>query len=310
MSRRARLFTLLIAAGSCGVVTWTCAHRPSSAKGHLEGRLEHGGRTRTFISWSPEGPGPFPLVVALHGRLGTGAQMLKLSGLTALAAQEHFIVVYPDGIDRSWADGRKTSPASKQGVDDVAFLRAVIDEFVTKRSADPARVYVLGMSNGGFMALTLACQAADQVTAVGSVTGFMAVELAKSCSPTRAVPVAIIAGDTDPLVPFAGGELEGGRGAIAGADDTFALWRRLDGCDGAPIITALPDEDPNDGTRVERREVSSCRDGSRVRLDVVKGGGHTWPRGDRYLPEGVIGKTSRDLDASAELWRFFAPHHK
>lgn len=310
MTRRARLFTLLIAAGSCGVLTWTCAHRPSSAKGHLEGRLDHGGRTRTFISWSPEGPGPFPLVVALHGRLGTGAQMLKLSGLTAIAEQEHFIVVYPDGIDRSWADGRNTSPASKQGVDDVAFLRALIDEFVTKRSADPSRVYVLGMSNGGFMALTLACQAADTVTAVGSVTGFLGAQLAKSCSPTRAVPVAIIAGDTDPLVPFAGGELEGGRGAITGADDTFALWRRLDGCEGAPIITALPDADPNDGTLVERREISSCRDGSRVRLDVVKGGGHTWPRGDRYLPEGVIGKTSRDLDASAELWRFFAPHHK
>ncbi len=310
MARRARLLTLLIAAGSCGVVTWTCAHRPSSAKGHLEGRLEHGGRTRTFISWSPEGPGPFPLVVALHGRLGSGAQMLKLSGLTAIAEQEQFIVAYPDGIDRSWADGRNTSPASKQGVDDVGFLSALIDEFVMKRNADPSRVYVLGMSNGGFMSLTLACKAADKVTAVGSVTGFLGVELARSCTPSRAVPVAIIAGDADPLVPFAGGEMEGGRGTTTGADETFALWRRLDGCLVEPVITALPDEDPNDGTRVERREVSGCRDGSRVRLDVVKGGGHTWPRGDRYLPEGVIGKTSRDLDASAELWRFFAPHRR
>ncbi len=308
MTRRARLLTLMIAAGACGVVTWTCAHLPSTAKGHLEGRLEHGGRTRTFISWSPEGAGPFPLVVALHGRLGTGAQMLKLSGLTAIAEQEHFIVVYPDGIDRSWADGRDTTPASRQGIDDVAFLSALIDEFVTKRGADSSRVYVLGMSNGGFMALTFACRAADKVTAVGSVTGFLGVELAKSCAPSRAIPVAIIAGDADPLVPFSGGELQGGRGTTTGAEESFELWRRLDGCHTEPTITTLPDEDPNDGTRVERHEVSGCRDGSRVRLDVVKGGGHTWPRGDRYLPEGVIGKTSRDLDASAELWRFFAPH--
>jgi polyhydroxybutyrate depolymerase len=311
MTRRAaRLFTLLVAAGSCGIALGTCVYRPSFAKEHLEGRLEHDGRTRTFISWSPEGPGPFPLVLALHGRLGTGAEMLKLSGLTAIAQQERFMVVYPDGVGRSWADGRNTTPASKQGVDDVAFLSALIDEFVLKRGADPSRVYVLGMSNGGFMSLTLGCKAAEKVTAVGSVTGFLGLELSKSCSPARAVPVAIIAGDADPIVPFAGGELQGGRGTIIGAVDTFSLWRRLNGCQSEPTLTTLTDEDPNDGTRVARREVSDCRDGSRVRLDVVKGGGHTWPRGDRYLPEGIIGKTSRDLDASADLWRFFALHRK
>lgn len=302
-----RLPAALVGFALTGVVCWTCAHRPSSAPGHLEGRLEHGGRVRTFISWSPDGPGPFPLVLALHGRLGTGAQQLKLSSFTALAEQERFIVVYPDGIDRSWADGRNNSPASEQGVDDVGFLTALIDEFVAHRGADGTRIYVVGMSNGGFMALTLACRAADKVTAAGSVTGFMGADFAKACAPVRPVPIAIVAGDADPIVPFAGGQVRGRPGTIIGAEATFARWRELDGCPAEPVITALPDAAPDDGTTIERREASGCRDGSLVRLDVVKGGGHTWPRGDRYLPEGIIGKTSRDVDASAELWRFFKP---
>ncbi|MBL8920902.1 MAG: prolyl oligopeptidase family serine peptidase [Myxococcaceae bacterium] len=305
--KRFRLPIALTVVALSGAFCWTCAHRPSSAPGHAQGRLESGGRVRTYISWSPDGPGPFPLVLALHGRLGTGAQMLTLTSLTALAEQERFIVVYPDGIGRSWADGRGTSPASKEGVDDVAFLSALIDELVKNGRADARRVYVTGMSNGGFMALTLACLVPEKLAAVGTVTGFMGEDFATRCVPARPTPVAIVAGDTDPIVPFVGGELQGGRGRAIGAEATFARWLQLDGCPGTPVVTALPDAAPDDGTTIERREVSGCSGGSAVRLDVVKGGGHTWPRGDRYLPARLVGRVSQDMDASAELWRFFKP---
>jgi polyhydroxybutyrate depolymerase len=303
--KRFRLPIALVLVALTSAFCWTCAHRPSSAPGHAQGRLESGGRVRTYISWSPDGPGPFPLVIALHGRLGTGAQMLELTSFTALAERERFIVVYPDGIGRSWADGRGTSPASKEGVDDVAFLSALIDELVKTGRADARRVYVTGMSNGGFMALTLACLAPEKLAAVGSVTGFMGADFATRCAPPTPTPVALVAGDTDPIVPYAGGELQGGRGKAIGAEATFARWLQLDGCVAPPVVTALPDVAPDDGTTIERREVTGCAQGSAVRLDVVKGGGHTWPRGDRYLPERLIGRTSSDMDASAELWRFF-----
>lgn len=303
---RPRLLTLACAVVAFGLTTWTCAHRPSRAEGHESGRLSHGGRQRSFIAFTPDGAGPFPLVVALHGRGGTGANMLGLTHLTQLAQREGFIVVYPDGVERSWADGRNASPASKQGVDDVGFLSALIDDFVARGKADASRVYVLGMSNGGFMALTLACRAAEKVTAVGSVTGLMGVELAASCAPSRPVSVAIVAGDDDRLVPFDGGVLPNGRGTIVGAEEAFARWVTLLGCPSPATVAMLPDAAPDDGTAVERRELTGCRGGTSVRLDVVKGGGHTWPSGDRYLPEGLIGKTSQDVDASAELWRFFA----
>jgi polyhydroxybutyrate depolymerase len=302
--KRLRLSALVLVAICTGSVCWTCAHWSGSIPGAVEGRLEHGGRTRTFLSIVPEGPGPFPVVLALHGRLGTGTQMLKLSGLAPLGQRERFMVVAPDGIGRSWADGRNTSPASKEGVDDVGFLVALVESLVAKGQVDPSRVYVVGMSNGGFMALTLACRTPERFAAAGSVTGFMGFDFAAACAPSRPVPIMIVAGDTDPIGPYQGGELEGGRGRILGAEATFARWRELNGCTAEPTVSPLSDADPDDGTRIERREVTGCRDGSAVRLDVVRGGGHTWPRGDRYLPEEVIGKTSRDVEASAELWTF------
>ena len=130
--KRLRLSALVLVAICTGSVCWTCAHWSGSIPGAVEGRLEHGGRTRTFLSIVPEGPGPFPVVLALHGRLGTGTQMLKLSGLAPLGQRERFMVVAPDGIGRSWADGRNTSPASKEGVDDVGFLVALVESLVAK----------------------------------------------------------------------------------------------------------------------------------------------------------------------------------
>ena len=304
--KRLRLPALVAVVVLTGSVCWTCAHWAGPVAGTSEGRFTHAGRERRYLAVIPEGPGPFPLVAALHGRLGSGAQMLKLSGLVPIAQRERFVLVAPDGVGRSWADGRNTSPASKEGVDDVAFLVALVNEFVATHHVDPARVYAVGMSNGGFMALTLACRAPDTFSAVGSVTGFMGTDFAKTCAPTRPVPVMLVAGDTDPIVPFAGGQLEGGRGHILGAEATFTTWRTLDGCEAPLTVTALDDRVPDDGTTVERREAIGCRGGVSVRLDVVKGGGHTWPRGDRYLPESVIGKTSQEFDASEALWAFLA----
>ncbi|MCA3011388.1 MAG: alpha/beta fold hydrolase [Myxococcaceae bacterium] len=302
--KRLRLPALVALVVVTGSVCWTCAHWAGPVSGAVEVRRVSGGLERRALVVEPDGPGPFPLVLALHGRLGSGAQMLKLSGLAPLARREGFVLVAPDGVGRSWADGRGTSPASREGVDDVAFLVCLVDELVARRRVDPARVYAVGMSNGGFMALTLACKAPERFAAVGSVTGFMGSAFARACAPSRPVPVMIVAGDADPIVPFAGGELGGGRGHVIGAEATFDRWRELDGCPRPPEVSAPTEVAADDGTAVELRDATGCREGSAVRLVVVKGGGHTWPRGDRYLPEPLIGKTSDELDASEALWAF------
>jgi polyhydroxybutyrate depolymerase len=284
-----------------------CAHaRPPADSDLKPGAIESGGRRRTFLAWSPDKPGA-PLVVALHGRLGTPVGMEQMTGLTALAKREGFTVVFPAGVDRSWHDARDIGPAAARGVDDVAFLSALIDEFIA-RGSDPRRVFVLGMSNGGFMALTLACRAAEKVTAVASVTGGVSVPLAEDCAMVKPVSAAFFLGTDDRLVPFQGGRVANGHGETLSADASARFWAGKIGCQREPVCERLPDAAPDDGTRVELRRWFGCKAGAHVELYVIEGGGHTWPGGWQYAREFLVGKTSKDVSASEAAWRFFAAH--
>ncbi len=133
--------------------------------------------------------------------------------------------------------------------------------------------------------------------------------------PTSKQPISIIAfhGTDDPLVPFNGGTVRGGSaggvgGEVLSATDTAARWARFDGCADRPEVIDLPDVDPGDGTRVQRETYGTCQGGSAVVLYTIAGGGHTWPGGLQYLPAALIGKTSRDIDATQLIWEFFTQH--
>ena len=286
-----------------------CAHAPEPAEASAslaQGSLESGGRARTFRYFVPESGGEKrPLVIGLHGRMGDGQGQDKLGGMSKVAAQEGFLLALPDGYSRSWHDAREHGPAADAQVDDVAFLSALIDWFVQEQNADPARVYVMGMSNGGFMALTLACRLANKVAAAASVTGAAAENLKDACTPARPISVALFMGDEYPLVPYEGGDVARNGGRALSARASAELFAGQDGCGAEPSVELLADADPNDGTRIERAIWSGCKASAEVRLYTVKGGGHTWPGGKGYLPEGFIGVTSKDLSATQEAWEFF-----
>ena len=287
-----------------------CAHAPEPAEAAAlkQASLESGGRTRTFNYVVPAGKEGqrLPLVIGLHGRLGDGKGQDKLGGMSAVAEKEGFVLALPDGYSRSWHDARDKGPAAEAGIDDVAFLSALIDWFIAHKNVDASRVYVMGMSNGGFMTLTLACALADKVAAVASVTGTVSENLKPKCAPSRAMGVALFLGDADPLVPYEGGEVANGRnGRAISAADSAALFAQLNGCQGEAEKSTLADVDPADGTRIELQVWNQCRPGGEVRLYSVRGGGHTWPGGWGYLSESFIGATSRDLSATAEAWSFF-----
>lgn len=306
-ARSALLFALFSGVALCG------CRRAKPEAGDLEGSITSGGIERTFLYRVPAtldaASKPWPLVIALHGRGGTGAGQEALSHLSDVADREGFIVVYPDGVEKSWADGRPGSPAQEQGVDDVAFVSSLIDHFVAEEGADPGRVFVAGMSNGGMMSYRLGCDLSGKVAAIGPVAGLMYTGLADVCAPGRPVPVLVFAGTADPIMPYAGGAVGSDTGGdVLSAEETRARWAALDGCTDDAVKSSEPDLDPEDGTTVTREAHTACEGSSEVLLFTVEDGGHTWPGGDQYLNEKIIGKTTRDIDASEALWAFFQSH--
>jgi len=252
-----------------------------------------------------------PLVLALHGRLGTGEGQELLSHFDKVSDENGFIVVYPDGLDRSWADGRGKTPSEEKGVDDVKFLSELIRRLESQYKIDAGRVYATGMSNGGFMSGRLACDLAGQISAVGIVAASLSNNTAAACHPTKPVSVLIIQGTQDPLVPFQGGPLgkKGDRGEVLSHDAAIQKFVALNHCTPSPRRQKIPDTE-NDGTSTKVAIYDGCIAETEVRGYTVDDAGHTWPGGMQYLPASIIGKTSRDFDASEVIWQFFATHHR
>jgi|CXWL01.1.fsa_nt_gi polyhydroxybutyrate depolymerase len=287
----------------------------SRGLGHPE-LLQHGtfafqGRERSYAYVTPPHAGSsVPLVMALHGRFGTGEGQEQLGPTAELARAEGFFLLLPDGVDMSWNDARHVGPAAEQQVDDVAFLVALLENFAAQHPVDLKRVYLMGMSNGGMMAHTVACAHGERFAAFGSVTANLPAALDGHCVPSRPISVALVLGTKDPLVPYLGGEVLGSRGKVLSADASLRHWARLNGCEGEAAVLELADKAPDDGTHTRVFSYGKCREGSEVVLYSVEGGGHTWPGGWQYLGEEAIGKSSRDFSASEELWRFFRRHKR
>lgn len=273
--------------------------------------LAAGGLTRAYRLHVPPGPAPRagrPLVLLVHGHGSTAAGMERLSGFDAVADRKGAAAAYPEGIDRSWADGRGGTPADRRQIDDVQFLGAVIDDAVRRIGGDPSRVYVTGISNGGFMTARMACDQSSKIAAAAVVAATFGERLSARCRPLP-TPIMFVDGEDDPLVPFGGGELTGGRGRVLSARGAAARWAHLNSCAPGTTTLTLPDR-AHDGTTVVREDFTGCRDGADVRLVRIAGAGHTWPGGQQYLPVAMVGRTSHNLDANEALWEFFSAHRR
>jgi polyhydroxybutyrate depolymerase len=263
------------------------------------------GIEREFVTYIPPGlnfSDRSPVIISLHGRLGTASGQMKFADFKTIADREKVIIVCPQGIDRSWNDGRGT-PAFKKGINDVKFIDELISHIIKAYNADPARIYVTGMSNGGFMSSRLACELNKRIAAIAVVGASM--DKDETYHPSNPMPVMYIQGTEDPLVPFAGGMMKkGAGGSIYGHEEVLKEWATVDGCSNNPTVTTLP-VIVNDGTSVIEEVYSNPSNNLKVIGYTVVNGGHTWPRGTQYLPKMIIGKLSHNLDACQVIWDFF-----
>jgi polyhydroxybutyrate depolymerase len=250
-----------------------------------------------------------PAVFALHGLGGTGENFRRFARLDDVAEREGIVAVYPDGIAKAWSYGRPINqPMPTTGgetVDDVGFIRRLIDDLVGRGIADPTRIYVMGISRGGLMAYTLACTLAQRVAAAAALITSMTEYQREDCRPARAVPIMVVAGTNDREQAFDGGQ--GRHGRLLSIPETMNFWRSLHDCTQRDT-RVLPHRDPADPTRVTVVEWSSCQSNAGPRLYRVEGGGHQLPTfrplGSPMLEER-FGPRNRDFETADEVWNYF-----
>jgi polyhydroxybutyrate depolymerase len=252
------------------------------------------------------------LVVALHGRGSSAAEMQTVTELDRATAAEGWAVVFPDGADGGWGDDTFTTPTRPTGDEDVAFLDQLIETLRADDRIDDQPVGVVGFSNGASMALRYAAQRPDEVRAVVSVAGQLPRDPA--IRPTGPVPLLEVYGTADPVRSYADGIADhpdrqpGQSTPTLSTRATVAAFVDVasGGGGGEPEHTGPTesDADPDDGTRL-RTERWTAADGTEVVLHDVVDGGHTWPSA-HAVPAGseTFGAVSRDLDASAAAVAF------
>jgi len=264
-----------------------------------------------------------PLVILLHGHGGSAQQLLgrglgaaPLSEWLAIAAHDDLVVIAAEGAKGSddkqgWNDCRADA-SSNPPADDVAFIAALIDRAQAENHVDPTRVYVMGMSNGGFMAFRLGIELPDRIAAIATVGASMAAK-SECRAATKKLSVLMINGDADPLVPYRGGEVrffsQKSRGTAMAVEDSAQSWRVLDGLAAQPAETRdFPKLDASDKTYARLRTWGGEPKRFQVELIRIEGGGHVEPSirqrvGGLY--RSVVGAQNGDFEAADEAWRFF-----
>ena len=265
------------------------------------------GTSRSYIVHVPPArrSGPYPLVVLMHGGGGNARQAMSAYRMNEVADREGFLVAYPDGSGRrdgvllTWNAGNCCGYAMDRGVDDVAFIRAMVAQIDRDYGVDRSRVYATGMSNGAMMAYRLGCEAADLFAAIAPVAGALNI----SCRPSDEVAVVIFHGTADEHVPYGGGTGSKAREERVDRPVSHAtdVWRNANGC-----TRELPEVKRGS---VRRRDWAGCREGTAVTLFTIQGGGHSWPGG---VPprRRAADRPTQELSASEEMWKFFAVHPK
>jgi polyhydroxybutyrate depolymerase len=268
----------------------------SGETGNFDKTVMSSGEARTYRVHVPPGYAPDQpamLVLDFHGFLETNEDIEKISKMDGVSDAHGFLVVYPQGKSNSWNAGACCGTSASSGVDDVGFVRDLLDALSAEYCVDAKRVFSVGFSNGGMLSHRLACELSDRIAAIGPVSGTMAID---GCSPARPVPVIHFHGTSDFVVPYDGG----GLGGADSVGDTIAGWVQRNGCKDAQPTNVYQKGDATCD------EYQACTDGASVRLCTIDGGGHQWPGGESA--GGLGGKVSTDISASEEMFTFFAAH--
>ena len=278
---------------------------PAVAGEAVSHTIDVNGVTRTYLLYVPpwQSGKRLPAFVLMHGSGSTDVQQERYSDFDAFAQAHGLVVMYPQGIDKHWNDGRVIGHESM--ADDIGFMKAMLAEVTAQGLIDPKRVYAAGISNGGFMAQHMACVMPDALAGIAVVAATQPVDAA--CPSARPMPVIFFHGTADKFVPFNGGPIApqfGNRGTALSNAQAVAIWQKRNGC-GAATRTQIPAKDASDPMPVTV-ETYSCPAGRGLENVIVQDGGHTWPGAHQgWLVTRILGPVTDNINANDTMWSFF-----
>lgn len=274
---------------------------------------------RTFHIYIPKSKpdSPKPVVFVLHGGGGTSEGMIYLTRISELAERDGFVVVFPNGFENRWNDGRGILryTTDRKNINDVRFFRDIVSALKTSHQIDTQRIHIVGLSNGGFMAQRAVCEASDLFASGFSVAATTSKFIESSCDVKESVSFGFIFGKRDDVIPYSGGTIlipsspqanapKISTGESLSFTSSIEVWKNRLKCEfeEKQYIDSLKKKYPKDIIKYTFR---NCNQGSLLDAYLIESGGHFWPHGFFYENDKKYGYLTEDMDASGVIIDFF-----
>ncbi len=291
---------------------------PGEQVWHKSNTIDISGSSRNYHVYLPQNTSNAPMVVLLHGNRSSNDELLGFTNAKApykiwetIAAQENIILIVPNGTNgpsghRGWNDCRSDSEGNPDA-NDVLFIKSVIDFVSNEHNTDDSRVFVVGTSNGGHMAMRLAQEIPEKLSAFASIVASNPINT-QCTNSTLPISALFMNGTEDPINPYEGGEMSGNRGEVFSAQETIDYWVNRNQTDTTPTVIDLADAYTSDNCTVKKHTYSNGLNNTEVVFYEVVGGGHTEPSiSERYgnFFKAIVKEQNGDIEMANEVWDFF-----
>lgn len=291
---------------------------PGEQGWHKNQTIDVSGTSRNFHVYLPENVTNAPIVILLHGNRSNNDEIMGFTNVKApyktwegIAQQENIILVAPNGTNgssghRGWNDCRNDASGNPDS-NDVLFIDNLIDFILSEHQADGSKVFAVGTSNGGHMAMRLAQEIPGKLTAFAAIVASNPVN-SQCTNSTVPISALFINGTEDPINPYEGGEMSSNRGKVLSGQETIAYWVNRNQTDTSPMISDFADTDTSDECTVKKHLYANGANNTQVAFLEVIGGGHTEPSiAERYgnLFKAVVKEQNGDIEMADEVWNFF-----
>lgn len=298
------LFVFLLINQSCDTNDSTSAEEqinvPENNSWNIrEFSLLHNGSVREYTLYKPDNfTTDAPLVMLLHGYTSNKNNIMNYSKMNDLADSNGFMVCYPQGtINDNTGQTHWNANLTFSTVDDIGFLSELVVKIQEEFKTNPGHTFVAGMSNGGFMSYTLACERPDLFKGIASITGTMSGYDWNNCNPQMGLSVMQMSGTQDRVVPWDGSmSTQGGWGGAPHILEVIDLWAEVNECTLTETVD-FPNIVTTDNSTASLYKYTTEFDNRQVWFYQIDGGGHQWP--------GWGGSGNQDIKASEEIWKFF-----